>query len=166
MKDKIGYGKRVVVSASDSHVGGIVHEIEKGKRTDMLFHLYDEKVVYVMSGKLKVWVIKDGQISSLVVQPGASFFVRAGLPHQFEAEETSIMVEFISNIQNYKEEKFTMVIGRGDRAEKLPEAVEEGEFALMKSEDEEKVQKKTRKRKTKKKSKRKTVTGIGEGRLN
>jgi hypothetical protein len=30
MKDKIGYGKRVVVSAKDSHVGGVVHEIGKG----------------------------------------------------------------------------------------------------------------------------------------
>jgi hypothetical protein len=30
MKDKIGYGKRVVVSTKDSHVGGVVHEIGKG----------------------------------------------------------------------------------------------------------------------------------------
>jgi hypothetical protein len=28
--DKIGYGKRVVVSTKDSHVGGVVHEIGKG----------------------------------------------------------------------------------------------------------------------------------------
>ncbi len=163
---RIGYGKRAVVNAEGTHVGGAIHEIEKGKRTDMLFHIDITKVVYVMSGKLKVWVLRDGQVSSLMVEPGASFFVRPGLPHQLEAEETAIVVEFVSDTDVFKDGKRTMIIGRGSQPEKIPEPVEEGEFALMHPEDEEKLaaskptpkkttrKKRTTKRTTKKKTRR------------
>jgi quercetin dioxygenase-like cupin family protein len=160
-KKKIGYGKRIVVIAEGIAAGGAVLEIEKGKQTDMVFHMKTDKAIYVMSGLLKVRVLKDGQVTTLNVKPGISFFVRAGLVHQFEAIEDSIVVEFVSDTALYSNSDES-IVSLGTKFEETPETVQEGEFATMTPEDEAKVKKpKTvRKKRTprKKKPTKKTKT--------
>lgn len=161
-KKPIGYGKRVVVSAlaQDSRLGGAILEINKGKRTDLRFHMQNSKIIYLMSGQLRVWVLKEGQMTSLTVDPGASFFVRNGVMHQLEALENSIAVEFVSNVELY-DDGDEHIVALGTAPEKIPEVVKEGEFATMSPED---VAKATapatpaRKKQTKKTQAKKTTT--------
>ena len=49
---KTGFGKRIAITAADASVGGVILEIEKGKRTDMVFHTHTKKLLYVMIVKL------------------------------------------------------------------------------------------------------------------
>lgn len=137
--NKIGYGKRIVVSAADTPIGGAMLEIDEGKQTDMIFHMNTDKILYVLQGLLKVRVLKDGQITTLNVKPGVSFYIRAGVVHQLEALEISVVLEFVSDTALYKEndgDEDTNVVSLGTKPEVIPEVVKEGEFATMTPEDE------------------------------
>lgn len=105
-KKQVGYGKIALVNHAESPVAGAILEIEKGKKTDMMFHRLGHKLVYVMVGKLKVSVLKDGVINTLGVNAGASFYIKPGLIYQFEALERSIVVEFVESIKVYDEDTY------------------------------------------------------------
>lgn len=93
-KVDVGYGKCALVAHEGFHVGGAVLEIEAGKKTDMVFHLLGGKLLYLLSGKLKVMVLKDGVVNSINVPAGASFYIRPGLMYQLEAIDKSLAIEF------------------------------------------------------------------------
>jgi mannose-6-phosphate isomerase-like protein (cupin superfamily) len=97
-KVKVGYGTRIVVTHENSQTGGAIIEIEPGKQTDALFHRVSGKIVFVLRGVLKATMIKEGQVRSINVDPGESFYVKPGLIHQFSSEnnEKVQLVEFAS----------------------------------------------------------------------
>jgi quercetin dioxygenase-like cupin family protein len=103
-KAEVGYGKLALVNHADSVAAGAVLEIEKGKKTDMIFHRLGHKLVYVLAGKLKVSVLRDGILNAIGVNAGASFYIKPGLIYQFEAIEKAIVVEFAENINVYNED--------------------------------------------------------------
>ena len=113
---EVGFGKHVVVDAENSTVGGAVLEIEPGKRTDTIFHMQYEKVMFVLSGKIKATVIKDGRMSTIDVVAGQSFYVKPGLVHSLEAIERSVVIEF-TNTDMYKHDIHCVFKGTPTSAE-------------------------------------------------
>lgn len=132
--EETGYGKKIVAKMDGFSVGGTIMEIAEGKKTDMVFHVDIDKVVYLLGGELTAYVLRDGKMAGMTLKPGASFYVRRGLVHQFEAVKASIVVEFVSDINQY--EKDINIITRGTV---LP-PVEPGELAKMTPEDEAKLE--------------------------
>jgi len=153
-----GYGKKIVAKIEGQSVGGTILEIGEGKKTDMAFHIDTDKIVYLLGGELKALVLKDGKMGAILLKPGASFFIKRGLVHQFEAVQASVIVEFVSDIHLYEND--LNVITKGTV---LEPALEPGELAKMTPEDEAKVEavppvKKTRARKKKPITRKKTTT--------
>lgn len=100
MVDKVGFGRRITVvgSSSSTPVGGAILEIDAKKKTDMVFHLTTSKVFYLVTGKLKINLLRDGKVSSIVVSEQKSFEVPPGLIFQLEGvADRSMVVEFSSN---------------------------------------------------------------------
>jgi hypothetical protein len=91
---KTAFGKKVVVTAHEEGLGGVILEIEKGKKTDMVFHVSVKKLLYVVMGKLFITVLADGKMAKVEAVAGSSFAVREGLAYQLEGAEKSIVVEF------------------------------------------------------------------------
>ena len=115
---KVGFGNKTLVKHENEYLGGAILEIEAGKKTDMAFHRLTDKLVYVLMGKLAVTVLKDGKMSTIAVDAGNSFFVRAGLVHQLEGLTKAIVVEFVSVFPDYESDVY--VISRGTQP--APEA--------------------------------------------
>ena len=97
---KTGYGRKVVVKHEEFCMGGNILEIEVGKRTDMIFHLQNRKIVYVLLGKVNVIVLTDGKMAKMEMNKGASFAVKEGLIYQIEGVEKSVIVEFLSHLDD------------------------------------------------------------------
>jgi mannose-6-phosphate isomerase-like protein (cupin superfamily) len=90
----VGYGKRMSIGHEGFGVGGAVLDMDAGKKTDMVFHRVNGKLLYLLSGNLKVVVLRDGVASSVNVEAGMSFYVRPGLVYQLEAVSRAIVIEF------------------------------------------------------------------------
>jgi quercetin dioxygenase-like cupin family protein len=131
--NKTGYGRQTIVEHEDFHVGGSVMEIEAGKKTDTIFHRLHGKLVYILAGVVTVSVIQDGQIKSIRVRPGQSFYIKPGLAHSFESTQQAILIEF-SQKEIYKDDLFTLFKGTAPEV-KSEENIKDGEFAKMAEED-------------------------------
>lgn len=135
----VGFGARTRVHGSDSTPSsacGAVLEIESGKKTEMAFHLHNDKILYVMMGKVDVVVIRDGVIQRSEFSKGSSFVVSPGLVHQFEAKENTVMIEFGTNPEAYKNEmKDTFVIEKGTAPPVVEEPKDPGFNVIMTDED-------------------------------
>lgn len=118
---EVGYGRRALVAHEGCHVGGAIVEIEAGKKTDMVFHLNGGKLLYLLSGKLKVLVLKDGIVNSVNVPAGTSFYIRPGLIYQLEAIEKALAVEF-AEVQTFTTDINCVV--KGTQASKAIDAVQ------------------------------------------
>lgn len=100
----IGFGSRVRIHGSQdspTNACGAIYEIVTGKKTEMMYHLKNEKIVYVLRGQVRLWVIQDGILKNKDFSTGQTVMVTPGLAHQFEAIEQSILVEFGTNQQAY-----------------------------------------------------------------
>lgn len=104
MVDKVGFGRRITVvgSKNDASVGGAILEIDAKKKTDMIFHLTTTKVFYLLTGLLKINLLKDGKVSSLTLSAQRSVEVPPGLIFQLEGvADKSMVVEFSSDPRVY-----------------------------------------------------------------
>ena len=114
---EVGYGNKVrVYGAADgdrSNACGAIHDIHKGKKTHMLLHLKNDKIMYVLSGKVTLYVIEDGIMKQRECVSGESIAISPGLPHQFEALEDSLLVEFGTNPRVYIDGRDTTVVQLG-----------------------------------------------------
>lgn len=146
--EETGYGKRVVVQMEGQSPGGTILEMNAGKKTDMTFHIDTDKVVYLLSGEIMAWVVKDGQMASLSLKPGASFYVKRGLVHQFESVSPSILVEFTSDTHMYEQDQ--NIVSKGTA---LDPPVESSTLAKMTPEDEASLEQPEEKKKTTRKKK-------------
>lgn len=162
-ENKVGYGDRIVIRNAEHNIGGAIMKIEAGKKTDMCFHIYNKKVMYVLSGKVKVTVIQEGQMKAVELVAGSSFFVKEGFMSQMEAVEDSVVVELPSDANKlYGDSPDRHIISKGTQVES-EQSEEPGSAVLMTEEDkanaevEEKPKTKRRSRK-KKTTKRATRT--------
>ena len=139
MDNKVEYGTRVRVSSSDwDDVGGAILEVEKDKATDLLFHTKARKLFYVLSGKLKVNILRDAKVANQDANRGESFMVPPGLIYQLVGLETSIIVEF-SSTSTANPDEDVHVVSRGIRADEL-NPPKPGQYALMTDEDKKNVE--------------------------
>ncbi|HEX5187018.1 MAG TPA: hypothetical protein VFV86_09020 [Nitrososphaeraceae archaeon] len=94
--------KIINISGSEecSGVGGRILKLDTGDKTDMVFHLDTLKVLYILFGNIKLSVIKDGRITNVELVNNNSFSVARGTVYQLEAIEDSLIVEFVSAINN------------------------------------------------------------------
>ena len=150
---EVGYGKCVLVKADDHKaIGGAIHEIESGMQTDMFFHRTEGKIVYVMMGKIKATVIKDGKMSSMDVGSGNSFYVKPGLVHQITAVDGSaVLIEFGSS---FLYDDYSCVFKGTQFSVPLDQEVKEEKVETKKPT----TRKKTTRKKTTKKTTKKTAS--------
>ena len=163
-ENQVEYGNRVVIKNTDHNLGGAIMSIEAGRRTDMCFHLKNKKVIYLLSGKVRVAVLQDGRTRSIELNPGQSFFAQPGFIHQLEAVEKSVVVEFASDPNALYDENGadTNVIMRGTAVPPSPEpSVEPGSAIRMTEADKaaaEEEKPTPKKRTTRKKTTKKTTS--------
>lgn len=139
MDNKVDYGTRIRVSSSDwDDVGGAILEVEKDKATDLIFHTKARKLFYVLSGKLKVNILRDAQVANQEVHRGESFMVPPGLIYQLVGTEQSIVVEF-SSTSTADPNADVHVVSKGIRADQL-NPPKPGQYALMSDEDKKNVE--------------------------
>lgn len=93
---EVNYGKRVVVKSPEFDLGGAVHQVNKGKKTNLGFYRETVKLFFVLFGKIKVVIMENGKMAALEVDKGNSFAIRPGLIFQIEGVEDSIVVEYSS----------------------------------------------------------------------
>lgn len=156
----VNYGNRITVYNKDHDIGGAILSIEEGKSTDMIFHVETRKMLFVLSGKIKLVIIKDGKMKAIEMNQNAALHVGPGTVYQLEGLENSVLVEFAqSPTKVYGEEPsdvFTVGLGTPAAAE-----VEPGANVLMNEEDQAKAvveeKPKTRTVKKKKVTKKKTT---------
>jgi len=104
MSGEVGFGRRIRIHGSEeipSSACGAVLELEAGKRTEMMFHMYNQKILYVLFGKVNVLVIKDGVLKKKEFSQGESISVFPGLVHQIEAKENSVVIDFGTDSRAY-----------------------------------------------------------------
>lgn len=169
-KNEVGYGARVYITSKECpHVGGCIHEIDEGKKTDLMFHIHSNKIFYVLFGKVKTTLVRDGQINAVEVEKGGSFVIKPGLVYQLQGVEKSVVVEFSDFHGTGLDDKF--IVSKGTQVEKLTtkhplqlspemskEQLEELRAAGEKVLEERAAQTKTTKKKTTKKKTTKKKT--------
>jgi mannose-6-phosphate isomerase-like protein (cupin superfamily) len=162
MSSEVGFGNRARVFGSKdiaSTACGAVLEINAGKKTEMMFHVKNDKILYVLVGKLDVLVINDGVLKKKEFNRGESIAITPGLVHQLEAVENSIVIEFGTEPNAYRDlsdmfvvEKGTqpqpkeLVLSEEDKA-RVEEAVEKAK-EIVEAKKPKPVKKKTTKKKT------------------
>lgn len=118
-----GFGERVKIFANDSSACGSITRLQEGKRTEMVFHLQNDKVVYVLAGQVRLIVIDEGVGKRQDLSTGASLSIKAGVVHQFEGITGSILVEFGTNSAAYTTESTdTRIVEKGSAAATVEEA--------------------------------------------
>lgn len=153
----IGYGSRAVLWDKARNIGGAIHKVEAGKRTDMMFHTRLTKVLYLLGGEATLRVIKDGQVNSMKFEPGSSISLPPGFMYQVEAASDSIVVEFVNDPSlAYGDEPDNHVISRGTTPMvNVPEQDEELPPAIVMTDADKAGLEEAEKKTTKKKSTRK-----------
>jgi len=104
MTDKVGFGRRITIVGGSgcATAGGAILEIDAKKKTNMVFHLTTTKVFYLITGLLKINLLKDGRVSSLTLSAQRSVEVPPGLIFQLEGvADKSMVVEFSSDPRVY-----------------------------------------------------------------
>jgi len=159
---EIGYGSRAVVWDKARNVGGAVHKIEAGKKTDMVFHTRLTKVLYLLGGKATIRVIKNGQIKGIPFEPGTSLSIPPGFMHQVEAETECIVIEFVNDPSSAygsdEDNKDTHVVSKGTTPIVVNLPQEQTAPAIVMSEEDKVIAQATTKKKTSKKPARKKKT--------
>ena len=160
MEQPMGYGSRVTVTGGKRDiVGGAIHKVSAGKKTDLQFHVDTEKVFYILSGKLKVNIMKNATLQSIEVPADNAFAVGKGLVYQLEGIEDTVVVEFISDASSYlvvdgkMPNDDVVVIARGTP---LPAPAVEEKKEEPKAEEPKKTTKKAAKKKRSKKTTKKS----------
>lgn len=137
---QIGFGNRVRIhgnSENPSNACGAVLEVKAGLKTEMMFHLKNDKILYMLMGKAKLIVIQDGVLKGRDFNQGESLSIPPGLAHQVEAIENSVIVEFGSCPEAYSEPQSDIrVIEKGTRAD----TEEQASSVIMTEEDRAKVE--------------------------
>jgi mannose-6-phosphate isomerase-like protein (cupin superfamily) len=165
MAGEVGFGNRArIFGSSDvaSTACGAVLEIGAGKKTEMMFHVKNDKILYVLAGKLDVLVISDGVLKKKEFNRGESIAISPGLVHQLEAVENSIVIEFGTEPNAYRSLSDVFVVEKGTQPQpkelvlseedkvRVEEAVEKAK-EIVEAKKPKPVKKKTTKKKATKK---------------
>jgi quercetin dioxygenase-like cupin family protein len=174
MASEVGFGRRIRIHGSEeipSSACGAVLEIEAGKRTEMMFHMHNQKILYVLSGKVDVLIIKNGMLKKKEFGQGESISVSPGLVHQIEAKENSVVIDFGTDDRAYmgSDPLDVHIIERGtppqpkeielteEEKKRVAEAIDAAKKELV-DDKQPKPEKPATKKKTKRKTKKKKAT--------
>lgn len=141
---EVNYGKRVAVSSPDFDLGGAVHQINNGKKTDLGFYRETVKLFFVLFGKIKVVIMENGKMAAMEVDSGKSFAIRPGLIFQLEGLQDSIIIEYSSKMSS--DEDYHLV-SKGSVAEEESPVESDLTETLPEPTEVEKPKRKTRRKK-------------------
>lgn len=74
------WGEEIVWALTNDYVGKIIN-ILPGQRLSLQYHEKKEETVYVLEGKLCIWVSEDE--NKIILNEGASYHVNPGQIHRF-----------------------------------------------------------------------------------
>jgi mannose-6-phosphate isomerase len=87
------WGEELIWAHAERYVGKVL-VIEAGRRLSLQRHEIKDESIYVMSGRLRLWLENDaGDVRAEELGPGESRRVRTGRVHRFEAIERCELIE-------------------------------------------------------------------------
>ena len=87
------WGFELVWARTDRYIGKILH-INAGEALSYQYHLEKEETVYVLRGRLRLYVCEgEGEPELLELGEGETFHIRPGLRHRFEAAVETELLE-------------------------------------------------------------------------
>ena len=87
------WGYEEIWAETDKYLGKIL-TILPGHRLSLQYHEKKEETVYVMSGKLIVWLSED-ENNKLILNKGTTYHVKPGQVHRFGAPKGSVLTKLI-----------------------------------------------------------------------
>lgn len=80
-------------AVTEKYVGKVLF-IEAGKRLSLQYHNLKDESIYVMDGRLRLWVEDaNGEITQMELEPGDSHRVPALVKHRYEAISDTHLIE-------------------------------------------------------------------------
>lgn len=135
-KPQAGFGERIKIHGVDSPACGSITKLHEGKKTEMHFHLCNDKVIYVLGGTVGLIVIDNGVFKRQNLQAGASVAIKRGLVHQFEGVTNAVLVEFGSYPEAYKADgEDFIVVEKGSAASTVAENPEPDTPSIVMSDE-------------------------------
>lgn len=136
MNDKQGFGDRVRVFAPDSNACGSIVKIGAGNKTEMTFHLNNDKIIYILGGRVKLIIIDQGVFKHQTLEHGASVSLKAGVVHQLEALEEAVAVEFGTYVGAYdKDGNDNRIVEKGTTLEEEVEVIDVADTSVVMTDD-------------------------------
>jgi len=86
------WGYEILWAHTDRYVGKILH-IEAGHTLSLQYHNQKHESIYVLSGRMIFRYQDDGRLAEREMKPGDAQQVPTGMVHQFEAIETTDVLE-------------------------------------------------------------------------
>ena len=87
------WGYEEIWAETDKYLGKMLI-ILPGHRLSLQYHEKKEETVYVMSGKLIVWLSED-ENNKLILNKGTTYHVKPGQVHRFGAPKGSVLTKLI-----------------------------------------------------------------------
>jgi mannose-6-phosphate isomerase len=87
------WGYEEIWAETDKYLGKIL-TILPGQRLSLQYHEKKEETVYVMSGKLIVWLSED-ENNKLILNKGTTYHVKPGQVHRFGAPKGRVLTKLI-----------------------------------------------------------------------
>lgn len=87
------WGNERIVIATDKYLGKIL-EMKAGTKGGMQYHVAKDEAFHLVSGRAIVRSDDgEGRLQEVIMEPGQTFHVPPGAPHQVEAIEDSVFFE-------------------------------------------------------------------------
>ena len=86
------WGYELIWSRTDRYVGKVLH-INAGESLSRQFHRVKDETLFLISGRLRLYLEIDGESRDVVMEVGDSYRITPGLIHQMEAIEDTEVVE-------------------------------------------------------------------------
>src|SRR5687768_10213490 len=86
------WGHEIIWAKTDRYVGKILH-VKSGQSLSLQFHHQKEETLYLLRGRVRLTLEKNGDRRIVVMEPGQAFYIPPGLIHRIEALEDSDVAE-------------------------------------------------------------------------
>lgn len=108
------WGWELWITNNDKYCGKLLF-IKQGHRCSYHFHKVKDEVLYIQEGECEFsWADPEGEPVTEVLPPGHAFHVTVEGPHQMEAIQDTLIIEF--STQHFDEDSYRItrdkVVGR------------------------------------------------------
>jgi quercetin dioxygenase-like cupin family protein len=106
-----GWGYEKWITNTNKYCGKLLH-FKKGKKCSWHYHKIKDEMFYVHTGEIELTFGDDDSkvnASVVILKPGDSFHVKAGLRHQMKALEEADMFEF--STEHFEEDSYRVEKG-------------------------------------------------------